>query len=154
MTFGTFSTEQCKLRWQSLVYSKQRPRLSNPPDFSGILPLLSSLSRIPTRRDNSDPACPQALLHCYLIVQYRHTAYEYPAIGVLECTCGTMAAIMNYNGRGDVSSARAALGAIIVNTVVTLRIRTYIYTLCSRASATRRKAEPDQRCLQSLLVNF
>ena len=24
MTFGTFSTEQCKLRWQSLVYSEQR----------------------------------------------------------------------------------------------------------------------------------
>ena len=48
-----------------------------------------------------------------------------------------MAAIMNYNGRGDVSSAHvnAALGAI---TNVT---RTYIYTLCSRASATRRKAE-------------
>ena len=87
----------------------------------------SPASRLDRRRDNSDPACPQALLHCYLIVQYRHTVYECPAIGVLECTCGTMAAIMNYNGRGDVSSARAnaALGAIIVdNTVLP-----YIYML-------------------------
>ena len=77
----------------------------------------SPASRLDRRRDNSDPACPQALL---LIVQYRHTVYECPAIGVLECTCGTMAAIMNYNGRGDVSSARAnaALGAIIVDNTV------------------------------------
>ena len=45
--------------------------------------------------------------------------------------------LLNYNGRGDVSSARAnaALGAIINFT------RTYIYMLRSRASATRRKAE-------------
>ena len=82
----------------------------------------SPASRLDRRRDNSDPACPQVLRHCYLIVQYRHTAYECPAIGVLECTCGTMAAIMNYNGRGDVSSARAnpALGAIIVDNTVLL----------------------------------
>ena len=88
---------------------------------------------------------PLVLLHCYLIVQYRHTAYECPAIGVLECTCGTMAAIMNYNGRGDVSSARAnaALGVIIVDNTVLLyylyamlRVRTctyvYLYAVLAR----------------------
>ena len=84
-----------------------------------------------------------------------------------------MAAIMNYNGRGDVSSARAnaALGAIIVDNTVLLyylyaiinhnvtrtymyvrvHVRTYIYMLCSRASATRRKAERDQRCREFLI---
>ena len=94
--------------------------------------LRSPASRLDRRWDNSDPACPQALLHCYLIVQYRHTAYECPAIGVLEYTCSTMAAMMNYNGRGDVSSvcANAALGTIINVT------RTYVCIF----SATHRKA--------------
>ena len=48
-----------------------------------------------------------------------------------------MAAIMNYNGHGDVSSARAnaALGAIINFT------RTYVRIFIRCASAKRRKAE-------------
>ena len=52
---------------------------------------------------------------------------------------------MNYNGRGDIdvssalARANAALGAII--NVTRAYVRTYIYTLRSRASATRRKAE-------------
>ena len=76
---------------------------------------------------------------------------------MLECTCGTMAATMNYNGRGNVSSARvnAALGAIIVdNTVLpyylyaiinVTRTYVYLYAVLARYSATRRKAERDQR---------
>ena len=77
----------------------------------------SPASRLDRRRDNSDPACPQALLHCYLIVQYRHTNVPRSA-----------ARWQHYNGRGDVSSARAnaALGAIIVDSTVLLY---YLYAI-------------------------
>ena len=63
-------------------------------------------------------------------------------MNVPRSACSSIhAARLNYNGHGDVSSARANTGLGAIINITRTYIRTYIYTLRSRADAARRKAE-------------